>query len=70
MINVDTGNMIDRNGDTIVYDPANKAAILTDHTTGETVLFNYGAGDERILKSTDETDTYYLGKAYEESVGV
>ena len=60
------GNMIDRNGDAIVYDPANKAAILTDHTTDTSVFLSYGAGDARILKTTDEGQTYYLGKAYEE----
>ncbi len=62
------GNMTNRNGDTIVYNPLNKPAILKNHKNGKEVRFYYGVGDARFMKSTAERDTFYIGKAYEEQV--
>jgi len=62
------GNMTNRNGDSIVYNPLNKPAILTNHLNGKEVRFYYGADGARYMKSTQKTDTYYLGKGYEEQV--
>ena len=60
--------MTNRNGDTVVYNPLNKPAILTNHKTGAEVRFYYGVGGKRYLKTTQNVDTYYLGKSYEERV--
>ena len=62
------GNVTNRNGDTIVYNPLNKPAILKNHKNGKEVRFYYGVGDARFMKSTAERDTFYIGKAYEEQV--
>lgn len=62
------GNMTYRNGDHITYNPLNKPAILTNHKTGSEVRFYYGAGGKRYMKTTQDVDTYYLGKSYEERV--
>jgi RHS repeat-associated protein len=59
------GNMTYRNGDTITYNPLNKPAIMTSKA-GEEVRFYYGVGGARFQKHTDELDTYYIGKSYEE----
>ena len=59
------GNMIYRNGDTITYNPINKPAILKN-SKGEEVRFYYGVGGARFHKHTDDLDTYYIGKSYEE----
>ena len=63
------GNMTDRNGDTITYNPLNKPATLSNHLNNKTVTYHYGAGGQRYLKETsDGKQTYYLGKAYEEEI--
>ena len=63
------GNTVNRNGDTITYNPLNKPATLTNHSNNKTVTFTYGAGGQRYMKQTsDGKQTYYLGKAYEEQV--
>ena len=62
------GNMINRNGDTITYNPMNKPAVMENHTNGKEVRFYYGIGDARYMKLTSEAATYYIGKGYEEKV--
>jgi len=63
------GNTVNRNGDTITYNPLNKPATLTNHTNNKTVTFTYGAGGQRYQKQTsDGKFTYYIGKSYEEQV--
>ncbi len=59
------GNMTYRNGDTITYNPINKPTIMKNKESEE-VRFYYGVGGARFKKHTDDTDTYYIGKAYEE----
>jgi RHS repeat-associated protein len=62
------GNMTNRNGDSIVYNPLNKPAILINHLNNKEVRFYYGVGGQRYMKRTANIDTYYLGKSYEERV--
>jgi RHS repeat-associated protein len=63
------GNTVNRNGDTITYNPLNKPATLTNHLNNKTVTFTYGAGGQRYQKQTsDGILTYYIGKLYEEQV--
>ncbi len=65
----DVGNMTHRNGDTITYNPLNKPAIMKNKN-GKEVRFYYGVGGQRFMKTTNEKQTFYLGKGYEEEQAV
>lgn len=59
-----TGNIISRNQQNITYNPLNKPHAMD---SGK-VKFYYGAGGQRYLKTARYTNTFYLGKSYEEQV--
>ena len=65
----EVGNIINRNGDTITYNPINKPSTLTDHKSGTKVTFVYGIDGKRYFKRTSNNQyTFYIGKAYEEQI--
>jgi len=61
------GNMTNRNGDTILYNPLSKPAILKNKN-GKEVRFYYGVGGQRFMKVTKAKQIFYIGKGYEEEV--